>query len=393
MPSLFSALGSEQEFLSYRNPSTFAATAPARTLKRIRTVYRCHRHREKNPIETLLDIAGKRWLNKSLYSGLLKFLISRNPKWTAENLNSLLFGSVSLDQVLNREKLSCAKFFFDGIGGSIWTNYLARFPHKSRTVIEQADRLARHEFDLLGSGPRSSGKFIDWHLDPKSRTRWPKKFYVELFPLSSLKDNADVKLPYELSRMQHLPTLGKAYRLTGNELYARELVSQIAHWLEDNPYLIGVNWTCAMDVAIRIINILWGLAFIEGSRFITRPFKERMLLSIWQHGQYLVRHLEFSIRHDGTLSNHNHYLSNLVGLTYLGILFPEFKASQTWRHIGLSGLVEEMDRQVFPDGVDYESSTSYHRLVLELFTSAAVLCRHNEQEIPKRIWQSLEKMY
>ena len=65
--------------------------------------------------------------------------------------------------------------------------------------------------------------------------------------------------------MQHLPTLGQAYRLTGKESYARELVAQITHWLDENPCLVGVNWTCAMEVSIRIVNILWGLAFVEGS--------------------------------------------------------------------------------------------------------------------------------
>jgi hypothetical protein len=59
----------------------------------------------------------------------------------------------------------------------------------------------------------------------------------------------------------------------------------------------------------------------------------------------------------------------------------------------VEALVEEMDRQVHADGVDYESSLSYHRFVLELFTSAALLCRLNGIDLPETFWAKLEKMY
>jgi hypothetical protein len=107
----------------------------------------------------------------------------------------------------------------------------------------------------------------------------------------------------------------------------------------------------------------------------------------------LVRHLEYSIGSDGNIRNHNHYLSNVAALVYLGLLFPEFKAAKTWRRIGVESLLEEMERQVDSDGVDYESSFTYHRLVLELFTSAALLCRLNGVPLTPTFWQRLEKMY
>ncbi len=44
---------------------------------------------------------------------------------------------------------------------------------------------------------------------------------------------------------------------------------------------------------------------------------------------------------------------------------------------GLCELQREMDKQILPDGADYESSTGYHRLVLELFCYSFLLCRLN----------------
>src|SRR5262249_4238066 len=69
------------------------------------------------------------------------------------------------------------------------------------------------------------------------------------------------------------------------------------------------------------------------------------------------------------------------------------KGSDKWREVGVQGLIEEMDRQVHTDGGDFESSIPYHRLVLELFTAGALLCRLNGVTLPERFWHKLEGMY
>jgi Heparinase II/III-like protein/Heparinase II/III N-terminus len=363
------------------------------SLKRIRVVYQCQRDRNKKRSEIILEMAAKLFRSRQLAAALAKIFSRQYFVVTDKTLTNALNEGVDLEGILKRKNFSKAKFFVEPMDESVWKEYRDRFPYRCQTVVEEADKIARHEFDLLGSGPRSWGASIDWHVDPKSGYRWPKLFYTELLPVGTLTNNADVKLPWELSRMQHLPTLGKAYRITQKESYCREFVTQVTHWLDENPCQVGVNWTCPMETAIRIVNIIWGLVFIEDSSCVTREFKQRVFVAIWQHGQYLVRHLEYSIRPEGKIGNHNHYLSDVVGLVYLGLLFPEFRAAQTWLRIGLKGLSEEMARQVHADGADYESSTSYHRFVLELFTSAALLCRLNGVHLPEEFWKRLEEMY
>ena len=41
-------------------------------------------------------------------------------------------------------------------------------------------------------------------------------------------------------------------------------------------------------------------------------------------------------------------------------------------------MLREMDKQILPDGADYESSTGYHRLVTELFLYSFLLCRRSD---------------
>jgi uncharacterized heparinase superfamily protein len=56
---------------------------------------------------------------------------------------------------------------------------------------------------------------------------------------------------------------------------------------------------------------------------------------------------------------------------FAGLFFGKGVAPARWSEEGWRLLCEELPRQVLPDGVDYEASIPYHRLVLELFFLAA----------------------
>ena len=51
-----------------------------------------------------------------------------------------------------------------------------------------------------------------------------------------------------------------------------------------------------------------------------------------------------------------------------------------------------MDKQILPDGADYEGSTGYHCFVLELFLYSFILCRANKIEIEDKYWRKLQAM-
>jgi hypothetical protein len=361
--------------------------------RRLQTSYRCHRQRGKSHLQLLLEVLARTIAPTPIATQLMQYAMRRHSICRDLDLAQVLkrWNSRTAEGTLGN--LLCTRFFVDVQDDALWASYRTQFRHKIQAVIEDAEALCRHEFRLLGSGVCQLGEHIDWHCDPVSGYRWPKNFAFGCNPVHSSPDGSDVKWPWELSRMQHLPTLGKAYRLTQNERYAREIVDQVTHWLDDNPCAFGVNWTCAMDVAIRIMNMIWGYRFIEDAGVVSEAFKGRLLVAMVQHAQFILFHLEYSIRDDGSLANGNHYLANVVGLLHLGLLCPNVPLAQIWRRVGLRALVEEMDRQVHPDGSDFESSVSYHRLVLELFISGALLCRIHHITLPARFWQRLEKMF
>src|SRR5207253_8402267 len=98
----------------------------------------------------------------------------------------------------------------------------------------------------------------------------------------------------------------------------------------------------------------------------------------------IQRNLEFS-----HIVTSNHYLSDIAGLLWLGLMLPELRSAASWRDWAVAEMLREMDKQILPDGADYESSTGYHRFVLELFLYSFSLCRANGIAIEERYWQKL----
>ncbi len=279
------------------------------------------------------------------------------------------------------------------INVEVWQNRIQllndKFPNTISLVIAEADQICDHIVDLLGSGPYQFGESLDWHLDFKSGYRFdPNIYYKQIHP-APYPGGYDIKVPWELSRCQHLPRLGQAYQITRDEKYTLEFVAQLTDWIESNPWPYGVNWNCSMEVALRAINWLWALAFFIESPHVGEKFVEKVAHNLYTHAEHIFHNLERSpeIGYAG-----NHYFSNLVGLIYLGICCPFYHKSKTWLSYGIAELEEIVKLQVWADGVDFESSISYHRLVTEMTLSVVWLCRQNSVIVPEIVLERLEKM-
>jgi hypothetical protein len=225
-------------------------------------------------------------------------------------------------------------------------------------LIGRADEIVAHRFDLLGSGPTDLGPVIDWHADFKSGRRWPLRHF-SLLPVA-YRDGSDIKVPWELSRSQHLPVLAGAYRLTGDRRYLEELGAQLSHWIAENPVERGPNWACTMDVAIRAANWVAALTLCAESAK-DEPWFTQTLESLLLHGRFIRTHLE-----DGEVRG-NHYLSDVVGLLVVAAVFSNGWEGRAWAEWAAGELVSEMEHQVRGDGCAHEASIPYHRLVTELF--------------------------
>ena len=274
----------------------------------------------------------------------------------------------------------------------------ARWPQRVERTRAAADRICRHEFDLLGSGPRliadperqvepSGYRPIDWAVDPILGLRFPQGFPHQQWNPAMRPGLADIKWPWEIGRCQHWVTLGQAYRLTGDERYAAEIVRQHADFMAANPVGIGVQFVCTMDVAIRAFN--WALAFefIRTSAAFDRDAMAAAYRSLFDLGVFIEGNLENKYE-----VTSNHFLSNVVGLYGVGVVFRDLAAGQRWLRQGREWLEQEMRVQVLADGADYESSIPYHRLVAELFLSGATMAKREGQSLSAEYLARLRQM-
>ena len=299
------------------------------------------------------------------------------------------FQSLSATGLLKHFRNRTAPSFLPGFANPDSTSRLQRklFPEESQRLLETARRIAQeHRWPLLGFGEQDFGDSINWNRDPLSGRLWPLDYHATI-PLWH-NDGSDIRVLWELNRLGHLITLGRAYALTKDEEFAEESFRQIESWRAQNPLGRGANWACAMEVALRAMNLLTAFSLLRESPALTEERLCELLTLLDQHGRHIKRNLEFS-----NIATSNHYLSDVVGLLWLGIMLPEFSAAAEWRSWAMAEMLGEMDKQILPDGADYERSTGYHRFVLELFLYSFIICDANDIAIEEKYWQKLRAMF
>ncbi|CAA7612157.1 alginate lyase family protein [Magnetospirillum sp. UT-4] len=211
---------------------------------------------------------------------------------------------------------------------------------------------------------------IDWHVDFRSGYRWSPRRWGGSVPYGHAP-GVDIKLPWELARLQHLPVLAMAFGLDGDARLAAEFRNQVLDFIAANPPGWGVNWACAMDVAIRAANIVLARdLFLAFGADLDEPFEEELTVSMLAHARHIAGNLEWNQAHRG-----NHYLADICGLAWIAAYLPADAESDTFLVFAVQQLAAEIERQFLPDGANFEASTAYHRLSAEmaLYTVAMVL--------------------
>lgn len=220
---------------------------------------------------------------------------------------------------------------------------------------------------------RSDYAPIDWQLDAKSGTRWSERIWFEDLEIFHSVPGSDVKVPWELGRMQHLVWLAATYHVARiadlgvdlqPERIAQEFANQVADFMAFNPPRYGVQWVCAMDVGLRAVS--WLVAFdlfrASGARFDANPeWTSCFVASLRDHGRFIVRNLEWDPEVRG-----NHYLADVCALVYLGAYLPVDPETELWLRFGTQELLAETHLQFHADGANFEASTSYHRFAAEM---------------------------
>ncbi|MBT7941755.1 MAG: alginate lyase family protein [Alphaproteobacteria bacterium] len=324
-----------------------------------------------------------RWLARQIAAELEQPLArARARAMTKARLLSLL-GADNLDNLWTR--LSEAPFPFHTEPVTKDT-YESAYPGDAARIMAAAEDAVAHRVDLLGSGPVDLGSPVPWHTDFKSGHSWPVLPFRRINVLD-LERDSDIKVPWELSRLQWLIPAGQAYLLTGEDRFAEAVLYVVEDWAAANPMARGVNWACTMDVALRGITLVWLFhVFHNAPAWRDSRFRANFLNLLYLHGDFTSRNLEWSD------INGNHLGTDAAGLVMMGLFFGDGDAPQSWQQQGWDILSDELPKQVFRDGVDFEVSSAYQRLVMEIFLLPALYRQKAGLEVGREYSDRLGKM-
>lgn len=228
------------------------------------------------------------------------------------------------------------------------------------------------------------GEDIDWEY-------WP------------IKDN---ELRWQLHRQKWFIPMGKVYRITKDEKYAKEWVFQYMDWIDKNPYALfsqseyeKIKSNIPFEKAKENARFAWRplevshrlesqieqfIYFIDSPNF-TPEFLTEFLLNYHFHATHILHNYS---------QQGNHLLFEAQRMIYAGGFFPEFKDAVIWRKSGIDILSKEINNQVYEDGGHYELDPHYHLAAINIFCKALQFAQVNGlgHEFSSDFFDKVEKM-
>lgn len=263
---------------------------------------------------------------------------------------------------------------------------LAHWPLNWREgCLYEAGRLLDHRFRFFMLEDQPFGERIDWQCDYASGKRVPLH-YAGRLDYRDAGRVGDVKVIWELSRMQHLTRLAQAWRWSGDACFPREIVGQISDWIDRNPWMMGINWTSPMECALRLLSWTWAFHLIRDWEELDDAFCRLLVASVHQH----LRTIDST--YSLFSSANNHLIAEASGAYVAASYWSGLKGAARWRRRARTHLLRECPRQNTVDGVNEEHTFPYQVFVWELLVLPALAGRAQGDCFPPEYWSRLERM-
>lgn len=243
----------------------------------------------------------------------------------------------------------------------------------SDSLIECGDAVIKRDFTIFDAPLPKSGPW-PWHQDWRFGHEWIPTYFRSYVHDETRNHPYDVKFPWELSRLTFLQKLVQADILAGDKHRTEEMLRILKGWKDSNPLAYSVNWY-PMEGAMRGI----GLCLVSDmARQAGINSKEAGLLIelLAQHGEFVMRTIEL------TDNAGNHFTAELAALLLIGQTLREvYQPARGWYRFAEKRLKREVCRQFLSDGVNFEKSTAYHRLVQDLFMLCCVALKRSGRKM------------
>ncbi|WP_027218088.1 alginate lyase family protein [Butyrivibrio fibrisolvens] len=299
----------------------------------------------------------------------------------------------------------------------------------------------RNEFYTLGTSIPLLGDFkyedykSDWFqgFGGEGTSPWP------MIPSSKLNyrernDIGDARMNWELNKHFQFAMLAKDYYASGDSVYLNELSELFEDWNDKNPFLWGISWVSAIEIAERCMNWCYMYSFLEAA--LHKEFHKDSV----QHNKGKHKHKKSDKTTDSTISAaaleantdikntpsddassipsdiavkiqtllnstsvgilnmadyishhysqfssaNNHLIVEISAVMHAGILFDYMP----WIKLAESILTREIFLQNYSDGINKEESQYYQTFEMEVLALDLRLLRLNDIETSKS-WDKL----
>ena len=219
-----------------------------------------------------------------------------------------------------------------------------------------------------------------WNAGFQTENVWPADQCSYDISISQREDIGDIRTNWELNRHYQFAGMAKSFYVTGDVNILKELKELFYDWNENNHFLYGVEWTSAMEIAIRVNSWIYTYCFLKKA-FEKYNLENNKILEDISHGIIIMT--DYIVKHRAKYSSaNNHLIVEMYAVGMSGIFF-DYKP---WEKLAFNILTEELPRQNYADGVNKEMSLHYQSFVMEAYGLLMLEMKHNHIKIPK-IWE------
>jgi hypothetical protein len=245
------------------------------------------------------------------------------------------------------------------------------------------------EIDIFGKIFNYSDSEIDWHRDIHSDVAFSRHFSKKI----SIRKNPELsaKNVWEINRLQFLPQISLNYKLTKDPDYIRLFLEIMNSWIDNNPYLRGINWYSNIEVNIRLINWFFCWELMDVSDLVERnPRVKHFVVTKWIPSIY--QHCEFSSQNPSRYSSaNNHLIAEYAGL-FIAASYWKFDESDRWKKYAKQGLEKEIVLQ-HSNGINREEAAEYIQFITDFFLIAFVVAERTANPFSETYRRSLKQVF
>lgn len=226
----------------------------------------------------------------------------------------------------------------------------------------------------------------EWNAGFQTENVWPADQCSYDINISQREDIGDIRTNWELNRHYQFAALAKSFYVTGDTNILKELEDLFYDWNHKNHFLLGVEWTSAMEIAIRVNSWIYTYCFLSKA-FEKYDIENNKILKELFHG--ILTMTDYIVAHRARYSSaNNHLIVEMYAVGMTGVFFNYMP----WLNLAINILTDELPRQNYLDGVNKEMSLHYQSFVMEAYGLLALELKYNELEVPERWIEYLSSM-